>query len=145
VGQEVTYPVLQTVAALPEEELRRGLRHLQTSEFFYERSLVPEPVYAFKHVLTQEAAYQSLPHRTRRHYHARIAEVLTAQWPETVTHQPELLAHHYTQAGLPAQALPYWQHAGQWALQRSANQEAFQHLTTGLTLLATLPETRARA
>jgi predicted ATPase len=58
--------------------------------------------------------------------------------------QPELVAHHYTEAGLPAPAIPYWQRAGQQCLQRSAHTEAVQHLTKGLELLATLPETPAR-
>ena len=82
---------------------------------------------------------------TRQQYHQRIAQVLEAQFPETVETQPELLAQHYTAAGLTAQALHYWQHAGQQALLRSADLEAVQHLTTGLALLATLPETPARA
>jgi predicted ATPase len=71
--------------------------------------------------------------------------VLEERFPDVVETQPELLAHHYTEAGLPEQAIPCWQRAGQQALQRSANLEAVQHLTTGLTLLATLPETPARA
>jgi predicted ATPase len=81
---------------------------------------------------------------TRLRYHQQVARVLAERFPETVETQPELVAHHYTEAGLPAQAIPYWQQAGQQALQRSANSEAIQHLTTGLALLATLPETPAR-
>jgi predicted ATPase len=71
--------------------------------------------------------------------------VLEAQFPETAETQPELLAHHYTEAGLREQAIGYWQQAGQQALTRVANLEAIQHLTAGLELLATLPETPARA
>jgi len=81
---------------------------------------------------------------TRQQYHARIAHVLEVQFPETVATQPELLAHHYTEAGLTAQAMPYWQQAGQRALERSANLEAVSHCTTGIELLKTLPETPAR-
>jgi tetratricopeptide (TPR) repeat protein len=75
---------------------------------------------------------------------SRWARVLEAQFPETVAMQPELLAQHYTEAGLIEQAILYWQRAGQQALQRSANLEAVQHLTKGLELLATLPETPER-
>ena len=82
---------------------------------------------------------------TRQQYHQRIAQVLVDRFPETIETQPALVAHHYTEAGLTAQAIPYWQQAGQQALQRSANLEAVRHLTTGLGLLATLPETPARA
>jgi predicted ATPase len=88
---------------------------------------------------------QSLLRSTRQQYHARIAHVLEAQFPETVATQPELLAHHYTEAGLTAQAIPYWQQAGQRALERSANLEAVAHLTQGLEVLATLPDTPAHA
>src|SRR5262249_59941793 len=111
----------------------------------YQRGVPPQATYTFKHALIQEAAYQALLRSTRQQYHQRLVQVLEAQFGDIVTTQPEVLAHHYTQAGLPAQALPYWQRAGQRALQRSANQEAVQHLTAGLALLATLPETRARA
>jgi predicted ATPase len=60
---------------------------------------------------------------------------LEAQFPESATTQPELLAHHYTEAGMLAQAIPYWQRAGQRALERSANLEAIGHLTKGLEVL----------
>jgi hypothetical protein len=71
--------------------------------------------------------------------------VLEAQFPDICETQPELLAHHYTEASLVTQAIPYWQQAGQQAIQRSANLEAAQYLTKGLALLATLPETPVRA
>jgi predicted ATPase len=70
--------------------------------------------------------------------------VLAERFPETAETQPELLAHHYTEAGLSAQAIPYWQRAGQRALERSANLEAIGHLTKGLEILATLPDTVER-
>jgi predicted ATPase len=98
----------------------------------------------FKHALIQEAAYQSLLKSMRQQYHQRTAQVLEAQFPDTAAMQPELLAHHYTEAGLREPALAYWQQAGQQARQRSANAEAVQHLSKGLELLAMLPETPVR-
>jgi predicted ATPase len=74
----------------------------------------------------------------------RIAQVLEARFPELCETQPELLAHHYTEAGLAAQASPYWQRAGQHAIERSAHVEAISHLTKGLELLMTLPDTAER-
>jgi predicted ATPase len=71
-----------------------------------------QATYIFKHALIQDTAYQSLLKSTRQRYHQRIAQVLAAQFPETVETQPELLAHHYTEAGLNEQAIPYWQQAG---------------------------------
>ena len=82
---------------------------------------------------------------TRQQYHQRIAQVLEARFPESCETQPELLAHHYTEAGVLAQAIPYWQRAGQRAIERSAHVEAISHLTKGLEVLTTLPDTPARA
>ena len=107
----------------------------------YQRGVPPQATYLFKHALIQEAAYQSLLKSTRQQYHQRIAQVLEQQFPETAATQPELLAHHYTEAGLPEQAVRYWQRAGQHASDRSAYLEAISHLTTGIELLRTLPET----
>ena len=129
---------------MDELELWRGLVQLVQAEVLYQRGALPQATYLFKHALIQEAAYQSLLKSTRQHYHQRIAQVLAAQFPETTATQPELLAHHYTEAGLQAQALPYWHQAGQRAIARSAYAEARQHLTTGLEVLATVPETPAR-
>jgi predicted ATPase len=94
--------------------------------------------------LVQDTAYQSLLKSTRQQYHRQIAHVLEERFSETTESQPELLAPHYTEAGLMAQALPYWQSAGQRASQRSAYTEAVSHLTKGLELLKTLPDTPER-
>jgi predicted ATPase len=104
----------------------------------------PQATYRFKHALIQDAAYQSLLKSTRQQYHQRIAQVLEARFPELCETQPELLAHHYTEAGVLAQAIPYWQRAGQRALARSAYVEAIGHLTTGLEVLKNLPDTPER-
>src|SRR5262249_56636764 len=114
-------------------------------EVLYQNGFPPQARYIFKHVLIQDAAYQSLLKSTRQQYHQQIAKVLAERFPETAETQPELLAHHYTEAGLREQAIPYWQQAGQRASQRSAHQEAISHLTKGLELLKTLPDTPGRA
>src|SRR5262245_3285033 len=144
-GREFAYELLQAVAPWDEETLQRGLHQLVAAEFLYQQGLPPQATYVFKHALIQEAAYQSLLRSTRQQYHQRIAQMVEARFPELCATQPELLAHHYTEAGLMAQAISYWQQAGQRALQRSANPEAMQHLTKGLALLGPLPETPARA
>jgi class 3 adenylate cyclase/predicted ATPase len=144
-GREFAYELIRAVAPMDEATVQRGLAQLVDAELLYQRGRLPQTRYLFKHALIQETAYQSLLKSTRQQYHQRSAQVLAAQFPEIVETQPELVAQHYTEAGLGAQAIPYWQQAGQQALQRSANPEAVQHLTTGLELLAMLPETRARA
>jgi predicted ATPase len=93
----------------------RGLVQLVQAEVLYQSGVLPQATYLFKHALIQEAAYQSLLKSTRQHYHQRIAEVLAAQFTEIAATQPELLARHYTEAGLQARALSYWHQAGQRA------------------------------
>ena len=142
-GREFSYSLLQAVSPWGEGTLQRGLQQLVEAEFLYQQGLPPQATYVFKHALIQEAAYQSLLRSTRQRHHQHIAQVLEAQFPELCETQPELLAHHYTEAGLIAQAVPYWQRAGQRAVQRFAHREAIGHLTKGLELLKGLPETPA--
>jgi predicted ATPase len=143
-GREFAYELLHAVSPWDEATLQRGLHQLVEAEFLYQQGLPPQATYLFKHALIQDAAYQSLLRSTRQQYHQRIAQVLEARFPALCETQPEVLAQHYTEAGLSAQALAYWQQAGQRALQRSANQEAVSHVTQGLEVLHALPETPER-
>jgi predicted ATPase len=92
----------------------------------------------FKHALVQDAAYATLLRSRRQELHARIARVLEEAFPDVVETQPELLAHHCTQAGLTGQAIDYWQRAGERALTRSANLEAYRHFGQGIELIKAL-------
>ena len=139
IGKDVALPLLQAVTDVSEEAMHRDLGHLQAAEFLYDTYAPTTSAYTFKHALTQEVTYQSLVRHTRQQYHERIAQTLEARFPELVEMQPELLAHHCTEAGLLEQALPYWQRAGQRAVERSANVEAISHFTKGLELLQNLP------
>jgi class 3 adenylate cyclase/predicted ATPase len=143
-GRTFAYDLLEAVTPFDTAMLQQGLQQLVAAEILYQREVSPRTTYRFKHALLQEAAYQSLLKSTRQQYHQRIAQVLETQFPETVAMQPELLAHHYTEAGLGEQALAYWQRAGQRALERSAHVEAIGHLTKGLDVLTTLPVTAER-
>jgi TOMM system kinase/cyclase fusion protein len=144
IGRQFAYDLLQAVSQLDASTLQRELGRLVEAEIVYQRGLPPQSTYVFKHALIQDAAYQSLLKSTRQGYHQRIAQVLESQFPETVEAQPELLAHHYTEAGLAEKAVHYWHQAGQSAIERSAHVEAITHLRTGLALLQTLPETPQR-
>ena len=143
-GREFSYDLLQAISPLDEPTLQHGLSQLVEAELLYRRGLPPQVIYTFKHALIQEAAYQSLLKRTRQEYHERIAQVLAERFPETVEMQPELLAHHLTEAGLSGPAVGYWRRAGQRGIERSAYVEAISHLTKGLELLNTLPDTSER-
>jgi class 3 adenylate cyclase/tetratricopeptide (TPR) repeat protein len=143
-GREFSYELLQAVSPWDEETLRHGLQQLVEAEFLYQRGLPPQATYLFKHALIQDAAYQSLLKSTRQQYHQRIAQVLVEQFPALVETQPELLAHHYTEAGLGAPAVECWQRAGERARCYAGEREAIAHYSKGLAVLQTLPVTPAR-
>jgi predicted ATPase len=142
-GREFAYEVL---AAVPncESALHDALEQLVGAGLLFRRGQPPEAHYRFKHALVQETAYASLLKSTRQQLHLQIATVLEAHFPAIAEMEPEVVARHYIEAGLPTQAIPYWQQAGERALARSANVEAIQHLTTGPGLLPAIPETPAR-
>jgi predicted ATPase len=144
IGRQFAYLLLQTFSQLDDATLQRELGRLVEAELLYQRGLPPQSTYVFKHSLIRDAAYASLLKSTRQHYHQRIAKVLEEQFPETVETQPELLAHHYTEAGLIEEAVAYWHKAAQRDAERSAHVEAITHLTRERELLETLPETRER-
>jgi class 3 adenylate cyclase/predicted ATPase len=144
IGRQVAYDLLQVVSELDEMPLQRELGRLVEAELVYQRGVPPQATYLFKHALVVDAAYASLLKSTRQQYHQRIAQVMEERFPDTVETQPELLAHHYTEAGLAEKAVHYWYHAGQSAIQRSAHVETVSHLRTGLELLQVLPETPER-
>jgi len=144
IGRQFSYELLQAVSQLDASTLQRELGRLVEAEIVYQRGLPPQSTYVFKHALIQDAAYESLLKSTRQHYHQHIAQVLESQFPEIAEAQPELLAQHYTEAGLIEQSVAYWYKAGQRASERSAHIEAISHLRQGLALLPTLPETPER-
>jgi predicted ATPase len=143
-GREFAYELLQAIAPLDEDTLHAGLAQLVATELLYQRGRPPRARYIFKHALIRDAAYASLLKSTRQHVHQQVAQVFEARFPALVETQPELVAQHYTAAGLAEPALVYWQRAGQHASDRSAHLEAISHVTTGLELLQTLPETPER-
>jgi class 3 adenylate cyclase/predicted ATPase len=144
IGRQFSYALLHAVSHLDAATLRRDLGRLVEAELLYQRGLPPGATYTFKHALIQDTAYASLLRSTRQGYHRRIAEVLQAQFPALAATQPELLARHYTEAGLHAEAIGYWHQAGAQAIQRSAHPEAVSHLRNGLALLDMLPDASAR-
>ncbi len=145
IGREFSHDLLHAISPVDEEVLHTSLSQLVNAELIYQRGVPPHRQYIFKHALIQDTAYQSLLKSRRQQLHQQIATVLADRFPDITETQPELLAHHYTEAGLIEQAIPYWQQAGQRAVERSANVEAISHLTKGLELLTTLPDTPERA
>jgi class 3 adenylate cyclase/ribosomal protein L40E/tetratricopeptide (TPR) repeat protein len=144
-GREFSHDLIERVMGPSETDLLSHLSVLKDSELLYERGIYPQSTYIFKHALIQDATYQSLLKSTRQKYHWKIAQVLEKRFAGRMETEPELLAHHYTEAGINEQAVGYWLQAGQRAAQRSANVEAVNHLTKGLEVLMTLPDTLERA
>jgi predicted ATPase len=114
-------------------------------ELLYQRGRPPRSRYLFKHALIQDAAYQSLLKRTRQQYHQQVAKLLEDRFPGVASTQPELVAHHHTQAKCPAQAIAYWLKAGAAAASKSANLEAIDQFRRGLALVEALSDPREQA
>jgi class 3 adenylate cyclase/predicted ATPase len=144
-GREFAYEKLQALAGVEGKILEEGLAQLVDTELLYRRGRASRATYCFKHALVQDAAYHSLLRRTREQYHQQVAQLLTARYPEVVENEPEVVAHHFTEAGNPEQAVVYWDKAGRRASQHSANLEAVAHFSKGLEVLQTLPDTSERS
>ena len=144
IGREFSHALLAAVAGLDERGLADALDQLVAAELVFRRGSPAEPLYAFKHALVQDAAYQSLLKSRRQQLHARVAEALEAGRAGEDDAPPEILAHHLTEAGLLARALPAWLAAGERAWRRSAYKEAIAHLRRGLEIASGVPAPEGR-
>jgi predicted ATPase len=143
-GRSFSHELISAVASMPQQRVDGALAQLVGAELIFRRGTPPDAEYTFKHALVQDAAYATLLRSRRRELHEAIAAALEREFPETAATQPEVLAHHCTEAGLTEQAVQYWRRAGERALERSANPEAIAHLTRGIRLLNSLPQSRQR-
>ncbi len=137
-GREFSYELVAEIVMMSEAALADVLSRLVASERASCRGEPPQSVYTFKHALVQDTAYDSLLKSQRMALHARIAQALERR-PESRDTVPELLAHHYTAAGLFEAAIPYWRRAGELAMQRFVLSEAITHLNNGLMLIEKTP------
>jgi class 3 adenylate cyclase/tetratricopeptide (TPR) repeat protein len=138
IGREFSYELIAAVAPMPQAQLGDALVQLTASGLAFRRGTAPDAVYTFKHALVRDAAYDSLLKSRRQELHAKIARVIEARFPHVATTEPEVLAHHLTEAGLAEAAIPLWQAAGELALKRMALAEAISHLNQGIELVSTL-------
>ncbi len=147
IGRTFHYPLLKAVARTKDGVLQDALQKLVDAEFLYQKGTPPDSTYIFKHALIQDVAYNSLLKSTRQRFHQRIASTLEKDFPDLVKNEPELLAHHYTEAGLSKNAIGYWQIAATRALTRSANEECIEQARKGLSVLKTaddIPDAKER-
>jgi class 3 adenylate cyclase/predicted ATPase len=143
IGREFSHSLLAAVVRKPETDINPALDRLIAAGLLFQQGVPPHASYLFKHALVQDAAYGTLLREPRRVLHARIAEILESQFTEIAENQPELLARHWTEAGLIEKAAGLWGKAGQRSLERSALAEASAQLTRALAQIATLPSTPA--
>jgi class 3 adenylate cyclase len=134
IGREFSYPLLRALVERDEPALKNALAQFEDAELVFRRGDPPEAIYSFKHALVQEAAYENMLKSRRQVLHLRIAETLRDRFQTTAEAQPEVVAHHFTQAGLSEPAIEWWVKAGDRALDRSANNEAIAHLEKAISL-----------
>jgi hypothetical protein len=144
IGREFSHALLDAVADTEGDRLTEALNQLVGAGLVFQHGSPAEPFYAFKHALVQEAAYQSLLKSRRQQLQTRVADALEAGHDGESNASPEVLAHHLTEAGLLARALPAWLAAGEWAWRRSAYKEAIAHLRRGLEVAAGVPGPEGR-
>ncbi len=140
IGRTFSHALLTSLMGESEREIE-GLHRLIQAGLLFRQGVPPHATYLFKHALVQDAAYGLLLRESRRALHGRIAETVESRFAEIAESQPELLARHYTEAGLIAKAAGLWGKAGERSLARSALVEAAAQLTRALEQLATLPGT----
>src|SRR6202040_2999867 len=145
IGREFSHGLLASVARETGAELGLALDRLIQAGLLFRQGVPPQANYLFKHALVQDVAYGTLLRAKRHELHARIASVLERQFSDVCKTQPEVLARHYTQAGMAPQAIGYWRRAGDRAARRSANKEAAAQFRNALELLETLPDRAAHA
>jgi tetratricopeptide (TPR) repeat protein len=143
IGREFSHALLASVMRPREAEVEAGLDRLIAAGLLFRRGVPPHATYLFKHTLVQDVAYDTLLREPRRVLHTRIAESLESNFPEIADSQPELLARHFTDAGLLEKAVGLWSKAGKRSLERSALLEATEHFTQALNQIARLPATPA--
>jgi class 3 adenylate cyclase/predicted ATPase len=141
IGREFSYSLLASVARQPEPQMASALDRLVAAGLLFQRGELPHATYLFKHALVQDAAYGTLLREPRRALHARIAETIESEFAESTESRPELLARHWTEAGVIQRAASLWGEAGQRSLARSALVEAAEQLTRALDQVAMLPGT----
>ncbi len=141
IGKDVPYALLAATAEQPEEALRRGLAHLQESEFLYEAQLFPDLEYTFKHALTHDVAYAGLLGERRRDLHAAVVAAIERLHADRLVEHVERLARHAWQGEVWDKAVRYLRQAGAKLFLRSANREAAACFEQALDALRRLPET----
>jgi predicted ATPase len=143
IERDFSYALLRAVAGMQDVPLQLMLDRLSEADILLVQGLPPDSQYRFKHALIQDAAYENLLKSHRQVLHRRVAEILRDRFSATAEAEPEVLAHHFTQAGITDAAVECWGKAGHRSFERFALLEATKHFTRALEQIATLSTTPA--
>jgi class 3 adenylate cyclase/predicted ATPase len=143
-GRSFSHELISAVAGIPQQQLDESLKQLVSAGLIFQRGMLPEAEYTFKHALVQDAAYGTMLHSRRQQLHGRIAAILESQFPEMGEKRPELLARHCAEAGLVERAVAYLLKAGEQEIACGAMTEAVAQLGKALDLLSSLPDNERR-
>ena len=144
IGQEFSFELVGTAASVEPTLLTAALEQLVHSDIVTQRGEPPQAVYTFKHALIRDAAYQTVLKSRKRHLHQRVAETLESRFPDLARTEPELLAHHYSEADVVDRALDYWRKAAEHASANLAHAEAIGHIGKAMALISAMPDGLAR-
>jgi class 3 adenylate cyclase/predicted ATPase len=143
IGRDFPYTLLRALAGIEDQPLQAALDRLADADILLVQGLPPDSVYRFKHALIQDAAYENLLKSRRQALHRRLAELLRDNAAGGDAAEPEMLAHHFTQAAMTEASVEWWDKAGQQSMTRSALVEADTQFARALSQIAALPPTRA--
>ncbi len=144
IGREFSFELVEALLPLNRLPLASALERLVESDIAERRGDPPTAIYSFKHALLRDAAYQTILKSRKRELHRRVAETLEARFPEVAQNEPEVLAHHYTEAESVDRALDFWRKAAERASASLAHAEARGHIRHAVALIAGLPDGPAR-
>jgi class 3 adenylate cyclase/tetratricopeptide (TPR) repeat protein len=139
IGREFSFELLAAVVQSEAQQIDAALAQLEAADLISARGSPPQVTYVFKHALVQEAAYSTLLLSRRQTLHRRIAEALQNRFGQIADAQPELLAHHFSEAGLITLAINWWERAALRSAMRSNNIEAVNQFNRALKLLEQAP------
>jgi len=138
IGRDFAFRILQTITGV-KEDLKSHLINLQGLEFIYEKRLFPELEYIFKHILTQEVAYNSLLLKRRKEIHEKIGKAIEEIYTDRLEEFYEMLAYHFSKSENIEKAFQYLKLSGLKAAEKHSLVEALSHYKEAKYVLDQVP------
>jgi class 3 adenylate cyclase/tetratricopeptide (TPR) repeat protein/energy-coupling factor transporter ATP-binding protein EcfA2 len=135
IGREFSFEMALALGSTSAERMQEALDRLVRAGLASARGEAPEVVYSFKHALVQDAAYASLLRDRRRELHLRLANALEKNEIGGITPEPQLIAWHFGEAGVPEKSIDYYLKASAQTTGRYAFAEMVSQLRKGLRQL----------